>query len=97
MKIEGEAIAVQRQRREGASSQVDGLNGPDSVDPIFTPATLLTRRSDKRNHPVAPRLSVDTVAAGRRELQQAQQTERIRASGGGRPRVEKKTQRSWPT
>jgi hypothetical protein len=39
-------------------------------------------------------LSVDTIAAGRRELQQAQQTERIRTSGGGRPRVEKKTQRS---
>ncbi len=39
-------------------------------------------------------LSVDTIAAGRRELQHAQPTERIRASGGGRPRVEKKTQRS---
>jgi hypothetical protein len=39
-------------------------------------------------------LSVDTIAAGRRELHQAQQTERIRASGGGRPRVEKKIRRS---
>ena len=38
--------------------------------------------------------SVDTIAAGRRELQHAQQTERIRASGGGRPPVEKKTQHS---
>ena len=39
-------------------------------------------------------LSVDTITAGRRELDQAQQTERIRASGGGRPRVEKKIRRS---
>jgi hypothetical protein len=39
-------------------------------------------------------LSVDTIAAGRRELQKAQQTERIRAPGGGRSRVEKKTRRS---
>ena len=39
-------------------------------------------------------LSVDTIAAGRRELQKAQQIERIRAPGGGRLPVEKKTQRS---
>ena len=39
-------------------------------------------------------LSVDAIAAGRRELQKAQPTERIRAPGGGRPRVEKKTRRS---
>jgi hypothetical protein len=39
-------------------------------------------------------LSVDAIAAGRRALQAAQPTERIRAPGGGRPRVEKKTQRS---
>jgi hypothetical protein len=39
-------------------------------------------------------LSVDTIAAGRRELQNAQSAERIRAPGGGRPRVEKKTRRS---
>ncbi len=39
-------------------------------------------------------LSVDTIAAGRRELQTAQQTERIRGPGGGRRRVEKKTRRS---
>jgi hypothetical protein len=39
-------------------------------------------------------LSVDAIAAGRRELQAAQPTERIRAPGGGRPRVEKKTPRS---
>ncbi len=39
-------------------------------------------------------LSVDTIAAGRRELQAAQSTERIRAPGAGRPRVEKKTRRS---
>jgi hypothetical protein len=36
-------------------------------------------------------LSVDTIAAGRREVQTAQSTERIRISGGGRPHVEKKT------
>ena len=39
-------------------------------------------------------LSADTIAAGRRELQATQPTKRIRAQGGGRPRVEKKTQRS---
>src|SRR5712692_83172 len=35
-------------------------------------------------------LSVDTIAAGRRELKAAQPTNRIRAPGGGRQRVEKK-------
>ena len=39
-------------------------------------------------------LSVDAIAAGRRTLQAAQPTKRIRVPGGGRPRVEKKTQRS---
>ena len=39
-------------------------------------------------------LSVDTIAAGRRELQTTQPTKRIRVPGGGRPRVEKKTHRS---
>jgi len=39
-------------------------------------------------------LSVDTIAQGRRELAQAQDSERIRRPGGGRLRVEKKTRRS---
>jgi hypothetical protein len=39
-------------------------------------------------------LGVDTIAAGRRELQTPQPTKRIRVPGGGRLRVEKKTQRS---
>ena len=39
-------------------------------------------------------LSLDTVAAGRRELEAGPPTRRIRAPGGGRPRVEKKTRRS---
>jgi hypothetical protein len=39
-------------------------------------------------------LSVDTIAKGRHELDQAEASERIRALGGGRPRVEKKTRRS---
>lgn len=39
-------------------------------------------------------LSVDTVATGRRELHMARPTQRIRAAGAGRPRVEKKTRRS---
>jgi hypothetical protein len=39
-------------------------------------------------------LSVDTIAAGRRALEAAQPTERIRAPGGGRLRDEKKTRRS---
>lgn len=42
-------------------------------------------------------LSVDTVAAGRRELAAAPPPQGIRASGGGRPRAEKKTRRSSPT
>jgi hypothetical protein len=36
-------------------------------------------------------MSVDTIAKGRRELGLAEPTERIRASGGGRWPVEKKT------
>ena len=39
-------------------------------------------------------LSVDTIAAGRRELTGAEPSQRIRALGGGRPRAEKKTRRS---
>lgn len=39
-------------------------------------------------------LSVATIAAGRRELQTTQSTNRIRMPGGGRLRVEKKTRRS---
>ncbi len=39
-------------------------------------------------------LSVKTIAAGRRELRAGQGTKHIRAAGGGRPRVEKKTRRS---
>ena len=39
-------------------------------------------------------LNRDTIARGRRELTQAAAQTRIRAPGGGRPRVEKKTQRS---
>ncbi len=39
-------------------------------------------------------LSVDTIAAGRRELHAAQPTEHIRVPGAGRPRVEKKTRHS---
>ena len=39
-------------------------------------------------------LSVDTIAAGRHELAAAQPSARIRVSGAGRPRVEKKTRRS---
>lgn len=38
-------------------------------------------------------LSIGTIAAGRRALQAAQPTERIRVPGGGRPRIEKKTRR----
>jgi hypothetical protein len=39
-------------------------------------------------------LSVDTIAKGRKELSQADASDRIRTVGGGRPRVEKKTRRS---
>ena len=39
-------------------------------------------------------LSVDTIAKGRQELGQADASDRIRAVGGGRPCVEKKTRRS---
>jgi len=34
-------------------------------------------------------LNVDTIARGRRELEQAEPSDRIRAPGGGRPRTEK--------
>lgn len=36
-------------------------------------------------------MDVDTIAKGRRELEQAESSERIRAPGGGRWPVEKKT------
>jgi hypothetical protein len=39
-------------------------------------------------------LSVATIAAGRRELETARPSARVRAHGGGRPRAEKKTRRS---
>jgi hypothetical protein len=39
-------------------------------------------------------MSVDTIAKGRHELEQAEPTGRIRAPGGGRVPVEKKTRRS---
>ncbi len=39
-------------------------------------------------------LNVHTIAKGRRELDHFQPAERIRLAGGGRARVEKKTQRS---
>ena len=39
-------------------------------------------------------MSVDTIAKGRRELELAEPTERIRAPGGGRWPVEKKTRQS---
>lgn len=39
-------------------------------------------------------MSVDTIAKGRRELALAEPPDRIRAPGGGRWAVEKKTQRS---
>jgi hypothetical protein len=38
-------------------------------------------------------LDVHTIAKGRHALASLQPSERIRAPGGGRPRVEKKTQR----
>jgi hypothetical protein len=37
-------------------------------------------------------LSVNTISRGRRELEQAEFRDRVRAPGGGRYRVEKKTQ-----
>lgn len=39
-------------------------------------------------------VSVDTIAKGRQELEEAEASERIRQWGGGRPRAEKKTRRS---
>jgi hypothetical protein len=36
-------------------------------------------------------LDVNTIAKGRRELERAEPSDRIRAPGGGRQRVEKKT------
>lgn len=39
-------------------------------------------------------LSVDTIARGRQDLELAEPSDRIRAPGGGRPPVEKKTRRS---
>ena len=42
-------------------------------------------------------LSVDTIAKGRHELEQAEASARIRRAGAGRLRVEKKTRRSLPS
>ena len=39
-------------------------------------------------------MNVETIAKGRRELEQAEPTDRIRAPSGGRIRVEKKIRRS---
>ena len=39
-------------------------------------------------------MNVETIAKGRHELEQAEPTDRIRAPGGGRLPVEKKTRRS---
>ncbi len=39
-------------------------------------------------------LNVDTIAQGRQELDRAERSDRIRAPGGGRPPVEKKTRQS---
>lgn len=39
-------------------------------------------------------LSVATIAAGRRDLETAQASTRVRTPGAGRPRAEKKTRRS---
>ena len=39
-------------------------------------------------------MDVETIAKGRHELEQAEPTDRIRAPGGGRIRVEKKIRRS---
>ena len=39
-------------------------------------------------------MNVETIAKGRRELEQAEPTDRIRAPGGGRLPVEKKIRRS---
>jgi hypothetical protein len=39
-------------------------------------------------------MNVETIAKGRHELEQAEPTDRIRAPGGGRIPVEKKTRRS---
>jgi hypothetical protein len=39
-------------------------------------------------------LNVDTIARGRRELEQAEPMDRVRASGGGRVAVEKRIPRS---
>jgi hypothetical protein len=38
-------------------------------------------------------LGINTIAKGRRELEQMEASVQIRRPGGGRPRVEKKTQR----
>lgn len=40
-------------------------------------------------------LGINTISKGRRELEALEASEHIRRPGGGRPRVEKKTRRSW--
>jgi hypothetical protein len=50
-------------------------------------------RGGDRQLAVITGMSVDTIAKGRHELEGAEPTDRIRAPGGGRLPVEKKTRR----
>ena len=54
-------------------------------------AKKLGRGGDQRMA-IITGLSVNTISRGRRELEQAEFSDRVRAPGGGRHRVEKKTQ-----
>ncbi len=49
-------------------------------------------RGGDRQMAIVTGLSVNTIAKGRRELERAEPSDHIRAPGGGRPQVEKKTQ-----
>ncbi len=49
-------------------------------------------RGGDRQMAIITGLNVNTIAKGRQELEQAEANDRIRAPGGGRPQVEKKTQ-----
>ena len=51
-------------------------------------------RGGDRQMAIITGLNVNTIAKGRRELEQAVSSDRIRVPGGGRPRVEKKTRPS---
>ena len=51
-------------------------------------------RGGDRQMAIITGVNVNTIAKGRRELEQAEASERIRTAGGGRLRVEKKTQAS---